>query len=325
MSAPWWIAILCFALLTPMGRLLVGWLKKHGIGKRIRVDGPQSHQIKMGTATMGGLLFVVPTVMVGAGLAARGYHATLWPTLALGLFGALGAFDDIQGLRDRQGVGWLARQKFPWQWGIGFALATGLYFTGYATPFKLPLTGKTFDVGGWYIPIAAFVLVGMANAVNFTDGLDGLAGGISAIILAFFTFLLWHNGMRGTTYWALCLLGGVLAFLWHNIHPASMFMGDIGSEALGGALGTLALITGDVALLAVAGIVCVAEVLSVMAQVIYFKTTRRLYGEGRRLFRMAPLHHHLELGGWPEAAITPRLWIITLLATLAALSMAGMG
>lgn len=325
MSAPWWIAVLCCGVLAPVGSPLAGWLKSHGIGKRIRVDGPQSHQIKLGTATMGGLLFVVPGVVVGLGLAAFGYPTVLWPTLALGLFGALGAFDDLRGLRDRQGVGWLARQKFPCQWAIGLVLAIGMYLTGHAAPFRIPFTAQTFDIGVWYIPLAAFVLVGMANAVNFTDGLDGLAAGVGAIILALFGFLAGHYNMLGLAHWTMILLGGLLAFLWHNVHPASMFMGDIGSEALGATLGALALTTGDVVLLAIAGVVCVAEVLSVVAQVAYFKYTRRRYGEGKRLFRMAPFHHHLELEGWSETTITLRLWLITLLATLVALSLSGIG
>lgn len=323
MRAPLGLAVAVFAVMAPLGALVIPWLLARGIGKSIRMDGPEAHRIKAGTATMGGLLFVVPTVLIGFILVAMGYRQVWWPLLATMAFGALGAFDDWQGLGDRQGVGWLARSKMPWQWAIGFALAAGIYWAGEAAPWHLPLWEGSLDLGWWFIPIGAVLLVGFANAVNLTDGLDGLAGGTSAIVLGVFGALAIGQGTSGLGLWTFGLLGGVLAFLWHNVHPARLFMGDVGSEALGGALAALALLTGHVALLILAGIIYVVEALSVMIQVGYFKYTRIRHGEGRRVFRMTPLHHHFELLGWGEVQVTQRFWLITGAAALLSLAVAG--
>ncbi len=314
-----------FLVVAALGYRVIPWLLAHGIGKHIRTDGPESHQRKAGTATMGGVLFVIPALLAGALLAALGARAAGWASLATGAFGLLGAFDDWQGLKDRQGVGWLARHKFPWQWGIGLAVALGMYLAGDALPWHLPLTGREVDLGGWFVPAAAVFLVGFANALNFTDGLDGQAGGVGALVLSLFGGLALLAGQAALGTWTLILVGGVLGFLWHNVHPARVFMGDLGSEALGAALAALALLTGQALLLPLAGIVMVAEVLSVMIQVSYFKYTRRRYGEGRRVLRMTPLHHHFELVGWDEVQITQRFWLITAAATIVALALAGVG
>jgi phospho-N-acetylmuramoyl-pentapeptide-transferase len=321
--APLVLAVAVFVVMAPLGTLVIRWLLAHGIGKRIRTEGPETHQVKLGTATMGGLLFVIPAVLIGLILALMGYRLVWWPMLAAAAYGALGAFDDWQGLRDRQGGGWLARNKMPWQWGIGLALAAGIYLAGDAAPWRIPLSEGSVDLGWWFIPIGAVLLVGFANAVNLTDGLDGLAGGTSAIVLGVFGALAIGQGESGLALWTFGLLGGVLAFLWHNVHPARLFMGDVGCEALGGALAALALLTGHALLLVLAGIICVAEALSVMIQVSYFKYTRIRFGEGRRVFRMTPLHHHFELLGWHEVQVTQRFWLITGAAALLSLAVAG--
>lgn len=322
MTGPWLLAVACFAVLAPLGGVLTPWLVSRGIGKRIREDGPQAHHAKAGTATMGGVLFLLPAILVGLVLIALGHRAVWWPMLATCLFGALGAFDDMQGLKDRQGVGWLARAKFPWQWGVALALAVGIYWAGDAAPVYVPIWGQSVALGGWFIPIAAVLFVGMANAVNFTDGLDGLAGGVVAMVLGVLAVLAFDAQASGLAYWALGLLGGVLALLWHNVHPARLFMGDVGSQALGGALAAVALLTGHALLLLLASIVCVGEVLSVMMQVSYFKYTRRRYGQGRRIFRMTPLHHHFEMVGWHEVQVVQRFWLVTAGAALLALALA---
>ena len=317
------LAVAVFAVMAPVGAWAIPWLLARGIGKRIRMEGPETHQVKGGTATMGGLLFVMPAVLIGLVLVALGYRPVWWPMLAAAAFGALGAFDDWQGLADRQGVGWLARNKMPWQWAIGLALAIAIYLAGDAAPWRIPFWEGQLDLGWWFIPIAAVILVGFANAVNLTDGLDGLAGGTSVIVLGVFGALAQAQGALGLGLWTGAVLGGVLAFLWHNVHPARLFMGDLGSEALGGALAALALVTGHAILLLLAGIIYVAEALSVMIQVSYFKYTRIRFGEGRRVFRMTPLHHHFELLGWHEVQVTLRFWLITGAAALLSLAVAG--
>ncbi len=325
MTAPLLVAVAVFVAVAALGKPAIRWLQAHGIGKRIRVDGPESHQRKVGTPTMGGLLFLAPALLVGVVLLALGQRLVCWPLLATTAFGLLGAFDDWQGLQDRQGVGWLARYKFPWQWGLGLALALGMYLAGDAPAWRVPLWGQSVELGWWFVPIAAVLLVGLANAVNFTDGLDGLAGGTGVIVLSLFGGLALAGGLTGLAIWTLALVGGLIGFLWHNMHPARLFMGDVGSQALGAGLATLALLTGQALLLPLAGMIFVGEVLSVMIQVSYFKYTRLRFGEGRRVFRMTPLHHHFELLGWPELQITQRFWLLTLAATMLALALAGVG
>lgn len=323
LTTPLLLSVGVFLGVAALGYAVVPWLLAHGIGKRIRADGPEAHMRKAGTATMGGMLFVIPAIVAGAVGVALGQRLVCWSALATAGFALLGAFDDWQGLQDQRGVGWLARNKFPWQWGLGLALALGMYVAGDTPPWRVPLWGQQVDLGWWFVPAAALFLVGFANAANFTDGLDGLAGGAGAMLLALFGGLALAEGLVGLGTWALILLGGILGFLWHNIHPARIFMGDVGSQALGAALATLALLTGHALLLPLAGIVMVAEVLSVMIQVSYFKYTRRRYGEGRRIFRMTPLHHHFELLGWQEMHVTQRFWLATAAASLLALALAG--
>ncbi len=307
-----WMA-LTLVLVAPWGGPLVRLLLRHGIGKNIRFDGPASHQRKAGTATMGGLLFVAPALL-GAVVVALWVDARLWVAVAaLLLFGALGAYDDWQGLRDRQGVGWLARYKFLWQWAAAGLLGVALYDAPGTRVLALPLSGLRVDLGLWIVPIAAVLLVGFSNGVNLTDGLDGLAGGASAIAFGALGVVALLAGERGLALFAAVMVGALLAFLWHNAHPASMFMGDVGSQALGAAFAVTALLMGQWLLLPVIGFVFVVDALSVMLQVGFFKCTRRRYGEGRRIFRMAPLHHHFEQLGWPETRVTARFWIVGLL------------
>ncbi len=310
MSAPLWLAGVAFLLLVPWGGWVERELLRHGIGKRIRVDGPASHQLKSGTATMGGLYFLAGLGIFSVGLALAG-HAEVWlPFGAMLGFGLLGAFDDWRGLKDVQGVGWLARSKFWWQWGLGIVLALLLFYASEAHVLVLPLSGRALDIGWWYVPLGALLIVGFSNAVNLTDGLDGLAGGTAAIAYGAYGLLAAARGLSGLSLFCFALVGALLAFLWFNVHPARMFMGDTGSQALGAGLAAVAMLSGHWLLLPLIGLVFVAEALSVMVQVGYFKFTRRRYGEGRRVLRMAPLHHHYELGGWSEVQVTSRFWIV---------------
>ena len=310
MSAVLALMFAAFMVTVPWGGPLVKALLRRGMGKNIRYDGPASHQTKAGTATMGGLLFLVPTLLGGAVLALW-VDATLWVVVgAMLVYGALGAFDDLQGLRDRQGVGWLARYKFIWQWALAGLVGVALYLLPASRTLRLSTTEQTIYLGWWIVPIAAFLVVAFGNGVNFADGLDGLAGGTSLLAYAAYAMLALTSGQPGLGLFCALLAGALLAFLWHNAHPASMFMGDVGSQALGAGLAVVAVLSGQWLLLPLIGLVFVAEALSVMLQVGYFKWTKRRTGEGRRIFRMAPLHHHLELLGWKETRITARFWIV---------------
>ncbi len=312
------LAIATFLATVPWGEGLIGWLRARGIGKQIRAEGPQSHTVKRGTPTMGGVLFLVPVLAFGALLAWR--TPRLWAPLAVTLmFGALGAVDDLRGLRDVQGVGWLARWKFPWQAALGLAGGTLLYLAGAPHTVTLPFVGRAFDLGLGYIPAAAFVIVGMANAVNFNDGLDGLAGGTSAVAFAAYGVIALTAVRSDPALGLLCavFVGGILAFLWYNVHPARLFMGDLGALALGAGLAAVALMTELWLLLPLVGAIFVLEVVSVILQVGYFKLTH-----GRRIFRMAPLHCHFEQCGWPETQIVLRSWIVAVLLGLLGVALA---
>lgn len=309
-----------FVATVPWGVHLIDWLRAHGVGKQIRVDGPRGHGIKRGTPTMGGVLFLAPVLVLGGLLALR--DPRLWaPIAATMAFAGLGAFDDIQGLRDRQGVGWLARFKFPWQVGVSVAAAVGLYLAGAPRTVALPVVGLSFPIGLAYVPAAAFVVVSMANAVNFNDGLDGLAGGTTALAFTAFGLIAFTGPRRDINLALLCavFVGALAAFLWYNVHPARLFMGDTGALALGAGLASVALLTEHWLLLPVVGAILVLEVFSVILQVGYFKLTG-----GRRIFRMSPLHCHFELSGWPETRIVVGSWFIAAVLGLLGVVLAAM-
>jgi phospho-N-acetylmuramoyl-pentapeptide-transferase len=320
--------VAAFLVTVPCGASLVRFLRDRGIGKRIRVDGPSSHQIKMGTPTMGGLLFLAAIILFTLAARVAGIEIHWLPLAALLAYALLGALDDAQGLtRDRNAplaeqIGILGRYMFALQSVIALALAALLYWTlGYHS-VTLPLGGQIVSLGLAYIPIAAFVIVSTVNAVNLTDGLDGLAGGTAAIAFVIYAIVGHLQGQDDLAVLCLIVSGALLAFLWYNSHPAQVFMGGVGSLALGGLLASVALMSGQWLLLPVVGLIFFAEVVSVVLQVGYFKYTRRRFGEGRRLFKMAPLHHHFEKIGWSEIQVTQRFWIVALISGLVALVLA---
>lgn len=303
-----------FMATVPWGGHLVSWLQSRGVGKQIRADGPPGHETKRGTPTMGGILFLAPVLFIGVALAVRAPQ--LWaPVAVTALFAAFGAVDDLRGIRDRQGYGWLARAKLPWQIGLGLAGAAALYLAGAPRSVMVPFVGSALSLGLGYIPAAAFVIVSTANAVNFNDGLDGLAGGTTALAFAAYGLIALAGPALNLPLALLCavFVGALLAFLWYNVHPARMIMGDVGSMGLGAGLAAVALTTEHWLLLPLIGAVFVAEVVSVIMQVSYFKATK-----GRRIFRMAPLHCHFEMLGWPETRIVLNSWVLG-----AALALAG--
>lgn len=302
-----------------------------GIGKKIRVDIADVHRKKIGTPTMGGLLILIPALVITLGLNIANLvvpdisgRSILVPMAVLILYGGLGALDDWEGIRDvgPVGEGLTARLKFAAQMvaaiGTAFVLMYGLDIHSIAIP-GIPFT---FDLGLLYIPIAALLIVGFSNAVNLTDGLDGLAGIISASAFACYGIIALLQGQVFLTQFCFTMVGACFAFLWFNALPAQLFMGDTGSLALGAALATVALMTGQWLILPLIAIIPVAETLSVILQVISSQFSRRFWGEDRRLFRRAPLHHHFELVGWSETQIVQRFWLIGLLAGMIGVALA---
>ena len=319
-----------FLLTVIWGGPLLTILRRFKIGKQIRIDGPQTHQTKMGTPTMGGVLIVGPVLAITAFLNAAGLlrgkfagRSVLLPVAVLLLYTALGAYDDLLGLGGlRRGEGMRGRQIFLVQSLVALMAAGVLYFVLGTDFLFLPSIPVTFHLGLLYIPFAMLVIVGSSNATNLTDGLDGLCGLTTATAFAAYGVIALLQKQVYLTQFCLTMVGALFAFLWYNVHPAELFMGGAGSYAVGAVLGVVALMTGQVALWPVIAIIPLSVTASVVLQVGYFKLTRRLLGEGRRLFKMAPLHHHFELMGWSETQVVQRFWLVGLLAAMVGIGLA---
>jgi len=315
-----------------LGPWLIRKLSEHQIGQYVRDDGPSTHSAKTGTPTMGGLLIlfaVVTATLLWANLA----NLYVWIVLLVTIsYGAIGFLDDYLMQTKKQSKGLSAKSKFSMQCVVGLLVGSVLYLrpdfdTHVSVPF---LKGINPDLGWFYIFFAAFVVVGTSNAVNLTDGLDGLAIGPVTVAAATYVVLAYVAGhvnianylqiqyVAGSGELAVfcgALVGAGMGFLWYNTYPAQVFMGDVGSLPLGGALGAAAVITKHEILLALVGGIFVIEALSVIFQVGFFKVSN-----GRRIFRMAPLHHHFELKGWAEPKVIVRFWIIAIFLGLLSLS-----
>ena len=304
--------LLAFAVIVILMPAYIRVLRFFRMGKQILEVGPESHQVKQGTPTMGGLLLIGVVValffaMVG-GLPPGGIIA---PLATLVLVGGLGAVDDY--LNARTGEGISARQKMLWLVVVASVAAFQIQTTYAIDSIAVPFIGSVMIHPALYIAFAAFAIIAAANGVNLTDGLDGLAGGTLVFAFVAFVFVSLLNVPTQPNLALLCALivGALLGFLWFNVHPAQIFMGDSGSLALGATLAVTALITGQILILPLVGLVFVIETLSVVMQVAYFKATG-----GKRIFRMSPLHYHYELLGWDEEKITLRFWIIGIIAGL---------
>jgi phospho-N-acetylmuramoyl-pentapeptide-transferase len=303
--------LLSFAIVVILMPPYIRLLRTTGFTKQIRVEGPDSHQVKHGTPTMGGLLLIAVVValfLLLRGVPEAGINAPLATLAGVGL---LGAFDDY--LNAKTGEGIRVRQKLIWQ--VVFAVAAAFIFQRvYAIDqIAVPFYGPIFVDPAVYVTFGAFAIIAASNGVNITDGLDGLSGG--TLVFAFVAFLLVAllNDPAQPNLAFLCalLIGALLGFLWFNVHPAQIFMGDSGSLSLGATLAVIALITGQILVLPLIGLIFVIETSSVVLQVAYFKATG-----GKRLFRMSPIHHHFELAGWDEEKITLRFWIVGILSGL---------
>jgi phospho-N-acetylmuramoyl-pentapeptide-transferase len=302
--------LLAFALVVIVMPPYIRLLRHVGFAKQIREEGPQSHMVKWGTPTMGGLLMIVVVLAIFV-LLKPVQGGVIAPLATLAGVGLLGAVDDY--LNARTGEGIRARQKLLWQAVVAIAVAWQIQSTYQITGIRVPFVGDVAVEPWIYIPFAAFAIVAASNGVNITDGLDGLSGGTLAFAFVSFLIIALLNVPAQPNIAFLCALivGALLGFLWFNVHPAQVFMGDAGSLSLGATLAVIALITGQVLVLPVIGLVFVLETMSDIIQIGYFKLSH-----GKRIFRMAPLHHHFELGGWDEEKITLRFWIVGILAGL---------
>ncbi|MGA7616333.1 MAG: phospho-N-acetylmuramoyl-pentapeptide-transferase [Thermoanaerobaculia bacterium] len=330
-----WAALTALLISFVLGPWLIRRMTSIKLGQYIREEGPQSHQKKAGTPTMGGILInlaiLIPTI-----LWADIMNPYIWIILFVTFsYGTIGFIDDFQKLVKKRNLGLTAKQKFSAQ--ILVALIAGMAIAylpqihnAYSTVLTFPFLKRfVLDLGLLYIPFIVVVIVGASNAVNLTDGLDGLAIGSTLIAAATYTILTyaaghyrvadylkiaWVPGAGELAVFCGAMMGASLGFLWFNAHPAEIFMGDVGSLALGGAIGCLAVMIKQEILLVFVGGLFVLEALSVIIQVISFKST------GRRVFRMSPLHHHFELSGWDETKVVVRFWIIAIIFALLSLS-----
>jgi phospho-N-acetylmuramoyl-pentapeptide-transferase len=324
------LAGLTFLLTVIWGGPLITVLRRFKIGKQIRIDEPLRHQTKMGTPTMGGLMIIVPvlliTIMLNVVNLVKGNftgRSVLLPLTVLGAFTLLGAWDDWLGLSGvARGEGMRGRSLFIWQSLLALGAALTLYFVLDIHTLVLPAVPFPFELGLLYIPVAMFVIVGASNAINLTDGLDGLAGLLSATAFAAYGVIALLQGQVFLVRFCFTLVGALFAFLWFNAHPAELFMGGSGSYSLGAALAVVALMSGQWILLPLIIVMPISVALSVIIQVSYFKLTRRLTGTGRRVFKMAPLHLHFELLGWSETQVVQRFWLVGLLAAMVGVGLA---
>ncbi len=326
-------ATVAFAVSALAGRWLIPWLHRLRFGQTIREVGPSWHQKKQGTPTMGGMLFLVG--MTAALLAAVPICCLLAPKVpALALFrtngaitrffagvllvfgcAAIGFADDYIKVVKKRNLGLTERQKLVCQLVVAAGYVTSLFLCNEGRMY-VPFAGEV-ALGWWYIPLGIFIVVGATNAVNITDGVDGLCGSITVIALIPLLVLAGYYGAMGQGLIAAAMIGGILGFLVWNLHPAKVFMGDLGSLALGGVLCAVAFGIDRPLLLIPVGIVYIAETMSVILQVTYFKLTH-----GKRLFKMSPIHHHFEMCGWSETTIVTVFSAVTLIGSIGALLLA---
>jgi phospho-N-acetylmuramoyl-pentapeptide-transferase len=304
--------VLAFAVSLLLAPLLIGRLKKLNYGQRIREDGPKRHLQKAGTPTMGGLIFLA--VLLAMSLAYRPLTAPFAVLFFLVMgHGAIGFFDDFLKVYRRRSLGLKARGKLLAQVALVALFLGFLFWTGQSTVIEIPFFPLAYDLGSWYYLLVFAVIMGTSHGVNLTDGIDGLAAGTAILALVAYLFIALWRGLPELAFFCAVLTGSTFGFLIFNLHPARVFMGDVGSLSLGAALGALAILTKTEFYLVIIGGVFVVETISVILQVIWFQTT------GRRIFRMAPLHHHFELGGWSEWQVVMGFWGLAFIFALVAL------
>ncbi len=299
-------AMIGFLIVIILGPIFIPMLARFKFGQTVRDEGPQSHLAKNGTPTMGGVMMIVAILITGL------TRATISKGLIVGLicivgFGFVGFLDDFIKIKMKRSLGLKAYQKIILQFALALYIAYYQYSASpSATQLVIPFTNHIINLGIWYIPFMMIFIIGTVNAVNLTDGLDGLASGVTLIVSCFFVLFAVSISNSDVAILAAATAGACLGFLGFNSYPAKVFMGDTGSMALGGAVVAFATLTKSQLIIIIVGFIYLAEALSVMIQVTYFKLTN-----GKRIFKMAPLHHHFEQCGWPETRVVFVFWIVT--------------
>ena len=306
------VIIVSFLIALFLGPVVIPILTRLKVGQSIREEGPKSHYKKSGTPTMGGIIIVFSVII---SVFTSGYYTReIWAALFFMVgFGLIGFIDDYIKVVQKRNLGLKAYQKILIQFIFALLLAIyGSKYSAYGTKLIIPFANAYIDLGVLYIPFVLFVVLGTVNAVNLTDGLDGLSTGVTLIVMAAFSLI--TNSMKeinpvfeGVSIISAAVAGACLGFLKHNANPAKVFMGDTGSLALGGAVSAVAVISDTVLLIPIIGGIYFAEALSVIIQVLHYKRTKR------RIFKMAPLHHHFEMSGWKETKVVSVFWIITVI------------
>lgn len=320
------LGTISFLLSVIWGKPLINWLKRLKIGQQIRVEGPTTHQVKAGTPTMGGLLIIIPVVLITGVLNIANMlgftligKSILVPMGIMASFAILGVVDDLETVRGPM-RGLTARTKFAAQFVLA-TIATLVMSLGdfqFANSVAIPGVEKAVELSPLvWIPIGIFIILSSSNAVNLTDGLDGLAGSIAAVTFVAFGIIAFLQGQLWLVAFTFTVTGAIFAFLWYNAYPAQLFMGEVGSGTLGATLAVVALMSGQWLLLPVVAFIFLAETVSVIVQVGYFKLTK-----GKRLLKMSPLHNHFELSGWSETQVTQRLWLIAILSAMLGIALA---
>ena len=299
-------AMIGFLIVIILGPIFIPMLARFKFGQTVRDEGPQSHLAKNGTPTMGGVMMIVAILITGL------TRATISKGLIVGLicivgFGFVGFLDDFIKIKMKRSLGLKAYQKIILQFALALYIAYYQYSASpSATQLVIPFTNHIINLGIWYIPFMMIFIIGTVNAVNLTDGLDGLASGVTLIVSCFFVLFAVSISNSDVAILAAATAGACLGFLGFNSYPAKVFKGDTGSMALGGAVVAFATLTNSPLIIIIVGFIYLAEALSVMIQVTYFKLTN-----GKRIFKMAPLHHHFEQCGWPETRVVFVFWIVT--------------
>lgn len=307
------VILISFAITLILGPIIIPMLKRLKIGQNVRDDGPETHLAKSGTPTMGGIIMLVALFIttISSGMLNRDMYVLLISTFG---FGMIGFIDDYLKIVNKRSLGLKAYQKLIGQIILAVILAvyqsnTSMLGTKIIIPF---LSNRYLDLGVFYVPFIAFVVVGTVNSVNLTDGLDGLASGVTLIVLSFFGLVALNWGFGSISIFSAALTGACLGFLIYNAYPAKVFMGDTGSMALGGAVAAVAILLNLPLIIPIAGGIYLIEALSVIIQVTSYKLT------GKRVFLMSPLHHHFEEKGWEETRVVIVFWTITVLLCLIA-------
>ena len=303
------ILFVSFIATVILGAIVVPILKKKKIGQVVREDGPQSHLQKNGTPIMGGIVIILVVTAILA-FFAKDYPILVMPIVAVLGYGLVGFLDDFKKLILKDPEGLSPKKKMIGLFIVTIALIVlYLYVFKLGTSIIIPVFAQPISLGiPVFILFMTFILLGTTNAVNLTDGLDGLATGVTAIIMTFFTLAALKQQNTAMAIFSASMVGSCIGFLLFNMHPAKVFMGDTGSLALGGAVAIVALILKMPLYLAIVAFVCIIDTISVMLQVVYFKMTG-----GKRLFKMAPFHHHLELSGYKETTVVLAFWIVTVI------------